>query len=94
MIIPRKTLKFTIEVQIEEDELSIDVVRHIAVDKKECMSSNAQLAKFDALPAGKDYVNCHWLLHSLMEGISAKFPNARSAKKRIVLKEARVFGRP
>ncbi len=83
-----------VEVNVDEHNVTIDVTRFLKVDRKECMSSNAQLAKYDALPSGNNFVNCHQLLREVIGEIRGKFADNTCGRNRIILKKSQVFGRP
>jgi hypothetical protein len=92
MIIQKKTLRFTVEVTMQEEGLKVNIIRFIDVGKNESMTTNAQLAKYDALALGTTFVNCHEILHEVVDGIQKKLPKKIKVNSQILLKKGQVFG--
>lgn len=92
MIIQKKTLRFTVEVTVQDDDVKVNIIRFIDVGKSESMSANAQLAKFDALKVNQSYLNCHDVLHKVVSSIKQSLPENEKVSSRIILKKGQVFG--
>ncbi len=92
LIIEKKSMKFTVEVDVTDNDVIINVVRHIQVNKHECMSSNAELARYDAMHVGQKFVNCHDMIHNVIGSIKNTLPDNTPVKSKIILKKRKVFG--
>jgi hypothetical protein len=92
LIIEKKTLRFTVEVTVQDNEVKVNIIRFIDVGKNESMSANAQLAKFDALRVNQGYLNCHDILHKVISCVEKSVPEHEKVTGKIILKKGQVFG--
>lgn len=92
LIIPKKSLKFSVEVTSSGEGLQMNIVRFIEVAKNETMHANAQLARYDALEVNGQYLNCHTLLKSMAERFQDNLEDPGTFASRIILKKGQKFG--
>ncbi len=86
LIIPKKNLRFLIEINANKDAISINTDRFIQVCYDEDMAVNAPLAQYESIMVNGKYINCHKLIKDTLEFIERKLelePKAENTKFRL-----------